>query len=175
MIRHTLRVLCVLAFTLVAIDRLPAPIVEESPTPKPKAVAKKKTDNDDATKPKSEAKAKQSPLAPFVGIWSGPVTGTLTSDGSLPSTEPQTNVTTFRVLNDGTITDKGGQFRAVPSPDGRTLSWSGQATVSGATGRAAYSMQLVGPNSGIFQFNFVLTFSGGGHAVMKGSGTLTKQ
>src|ERR1700674_3229285 len=74
-----------LSLLLATSERLPAPISEiATPTP---TVA---------------PKPKQSPLAPFVGVWTGPVTGSLTTDIGLnvPAT---TSATTFRILSDGMI------------------------------------------------------------------------
>src|SRR5438552_19005396 len=91
--------------TLLSAPRLPAPISEETPTPapKPEAVAKSKSksDNTERAEKKSPPKVKQSPFAPFVGVWSGTVNGGFNSDVGLNVSAPST--TTLRVSNDGII------------------------------------------------------------------------
>jgi hypothetical protein len=160
---------------ILSAHRLPAPISEESPTPKPKAIAKKKASDEDQAKSREESRSKKSPMAKFVGVWTGNVTGSFTSDIGL-NVGPTTTMTTLRVASDGTIQSNNGSYKAGLSPDGRTLTWPYLYADSNGTGRGGASLRLNDQKSAQYQFSVVIAVTGGGgNATMKGFGTLTKQ
>jgi hypothetical protein len=167
------RFLVTLTLLLIAAEDLPAPISEiATPTPTVAPKHKSKQENVERTKPK------QSPFAPFVGVWSGPTTGSLTTDIGLnvPAT---TSATTFRISNDGMIqgnqaNPNQGTTRASVSPDGRVLTWTYQYNDSNGSGQGTASLRLIAPKTASYQVNIIF-FAGGGKGTMKGSGTLTKQ
>ena len=169
--------LVTVAVLVLTTHRLPAPISEETPTPapKPEAVAKSKSksDNTERAEKKSLPKVKQSPFAAFVGVWSGPVTGSFNTDIGLniPAT---TTPTTFRISNDGTIYQGQNVLRTSASPDGRALTWTGQYNAANGSAQATGSLRLIAPNTASYQQDAILNFSGG-NGTMKWSGTLRKQ
>jgi hypothetical protein len=168
-----LRSLLVVTLLVVTAPRLPAPISEiATPTPTVAPKPKSKQNNVERTKPK------QSPFAPFVGVWSGPTTGSLTTDIGLnvPAT---TSATTFRILSDGMIQSNQanlnqGTTRASVSPDGHALTWTYQYSDSNGSGQGTASLRLIAPKTASYQVNIIF-FASGGKGTMKGSGTLTKQ
>jgi hypothetical protein len=170
--------LCCLLF--VSAHRLPAPIVEEekptsAPAQSPKPKPKPKQDTGERTaKQRAEAKTKQSPFAPFAGVWSGPVTGSFNSDVGLniPATK---NVTTFRISNDGTINSGQNVFRGVLSHDGRALTWTYQYSDANGSGRGTGSLRLVAMNTATYETDVFITTNSNGNIKMRSSGTLTKQ
>ncbi len=174
------RFLLTLSLLFVIAHRLPAPISEETPTPAPKleavAKSKSKSDNTERAEKKSPPKVKQSPFAPFTGVWAGPVTGSLTTDIGLnvPAT---TNATTIRIGADGSFyNSQGGPSvpRPLVSADGHTLTWNYQYSDSNGTGHGTASLRLIAPKTASYQVNIIF-FAGGGSGTMKSSGTLTKQ
>ena len=171
------RFICTFLLLVGTAHRLPAPISEETPTPtpKPEAVAKSKSksDNTERGEKKSPPKVKQSPFAPFVGVWSGPVTSSFNTDIGLnvPATA---SAVTLRISNDGIIYTGQDTIRTTPSSDGRALTWTGQSNVANGSGRWTGSLRLITPNTASYQQNMILTFSGG-NGTMRGSGTLRKQ
>ena len=171
------RFLLTLSLLFVTAHRLPAPISEETPTPAPKleavAKSKSKSDNTERAEKKSPPKVKQSPFAPFVGVWSGTVNGGFNSDVGLNVSAPST--TTLRVSNDGIIHSNQATIRANISPDGRALSWPYQYSDSNGSARGGASLRLIGANTATYQFNVIMTLTTYGNVTMKGSGTLTKQ
>jgi len=166
----TLRFLLVVTLFVIPTHRLPAPISEETPTPAPKPEAVAKSDN--AGK-KSPPKVKQSPFAPFAGVWTGIVNGGFNSDVGLNVSAPST--TTLRVSNDGIIQTSQATTRANVSPDGHALSWPYQYSDSNGSARGGASLRLIGANTATYQFNVIMTLTTYGNVTMKGSGTLTKQ
>lgn len=170
------RCIAVLLVTLLfSINRLPAPISEESPAPKPKAAAKKKADDEEGGKSQSESKSKQSLFAKFTGVWSGSVTGSFTSDIGL-NVGPTITTTTLRVSSTGTVQANQASFRAGMSPDGRTLTWPYLYSDSNGTGQGGASLHLIDSKTAFYQHNVIITVAGGGgKATMKGFGTLIKQ
>jgi hypothetical protein len=166
--------LLVFGFIIIAADRSPAPIREESPTPKPKVVAKKKADDEEGGKSQGHSKSKQSPFEKFTGVWTGNTIGSFTSDIGL-NVGPTTSMTTLRVSNDGTVQFNQQSFRPSLSPDGRTLTWPYLYADSNGSGRGGASLRLIDQKTAQYQCSVVIAVAGGGgNATMKGSGILTK-
>lgn len=163
------------AITFLSITRLPAPIFEESPTPKPKAVVKKKTDDEGRAKTQS----KQSAFAQFAGVWTGTTSGRFLADVGL-DTGPVSTTVTLRISNDGTIQATSGtgttqNYKGSVSSDGHALIWPTQYSDSNGSAKGQASLRLTGPKSGLYKVDIIMTLNGAGRAIMNGSGTLTKQ
>jgi hypothetical protein len=164
-----LRSLLILALLLIPTHRLPAPISEiATPTPTVAPKPKSKQENAERTKPK------QSPFAPFVGVWTGTVTGGGNISNGLNVSDVASTVT-LRISKDGMIYTGQSAIKASASPDGRALTWAGQYSVASGSGRWTGSLRLIAPNTASYQQNMILTLSEGGNGTLKGSGTLTKQ
>jgi hypothetical protein len=166
----------VIVVMLVTGHRLPAPISEETPTPapKPEAVAKSKAKSDNAEK-KSPPKVKQSPFAPFAGVWTGSVKGGFNSDIGLNVSA--TNATTIRIGADGSVyNDQSSQnvSRPLLSADGHTLTWNYQYSDSNGTGHGTASLRLIGPKTATYKAEIIVN-TPSGNGVLKSLGTLTKQ
>lgn len=164
------------------VPRSPAPIRDESPTPKPKVVAKKKTDDEGQTKSHEESKSKQSPFGKFAGVWTGTTTGRGLLSVGLDTGNVSSTVT-LRISNDGTIQSTSAhettQFKGNVSSDGQALIWSSQFSGSSSginyTAQAQGSLRLTGPRTGFYKFDMIMNMNSAGKGVMDGSGTLTKQ
>jgi hypothetical protein len=160
----------VIVLLLVTSPRLPAPISEiATPTPTVAPKPKSKQDNAERTKPK------QSPFAPFAGVWTGSVTGGFNSDIGLNVSA--TNATTIRIGADGSFYNSQGS-QNVPRPlisaDGHTLTWTYQYSDSNGTGHGTASLRLIGPKTATYQAEIIVK-TPSGNGVLKSLGTLTKQ
>jgi len=158
-----------------AVTHLPAPIVEESPAPAPKT---KRAEQKSSSEPASGTK--QSPLAPFVGVWRGTVRVTSSSD-TAASNNSSTNSGTFEVLRDGNVrwsTLANGQYRyrakASLSSDNHELRWSYQNFDEKGNVQWAFSLRLADPKTANYQGSGSLT-SPFVSATMTASGMLTKR
>jgi len=176
--KPALAAISVAALLITFAERLPAPIHEESPPPKPKVVAKEKKDDQGSVEARTRTKSKQPPFAQFAGVWTGSTTGRFVADNGL-DTGPASSTTTLTISNDGTIQSMSGgqanQYKASVSSDGHALIWPIQYSDSNGRARGQGSLRLAGSKTGLYNFDAILTVNGGGKAIMKGSGTLTKQ
>jgi len=172
--KFALRFLFIATFLLISVHRLPAPILEESPTPVPKPKIKARSEHQSQESKATESKPS---IKPFVGVWSGIVNGGFTSDVGLNVSKSV--ALTIKVLNDGTIQAtqvSQASSKADLSADGRELTWPYQYSDATGSARGQGSLRLIGPNTASYQANVMMTLSGGsGNAMMRQSGTLTKQ
>jgi hypothetical protein len=164
----------------IAAHRLPAPIHEETPTPKPTIPAQSKPKQENqivASKKKESIPA----ITAFVGTWIGTVSASFTSDVGLNVSGNASR--TVIISSDGTVTyfgQSGGQTgpqsqsKVLLARDGRSASWTNQQIEQGGTSRGTYSLQLIGPNSALYQEDVVIKLSGGSGRA-QGSGTLLKR
>jgi hypothetical protein len=159
------------------VHRLPAPIREEpTPAAKPKVKAKSEHQSQE-----SKAKESKPSIKPFVGTWKGTIAGSFTSNVGLNVSANA--MRTVIISSDGTVTYFGqsgsttspqSQSKIVLSTDGRSASWSNQATVTGGSGHQTCSLQLITPNAASYREELAFT-SDQGNGNMRGAGTLTKQ
>lgn len=175
------RIILVSLLLIASAPPLPAPIFEEA-TPTPKAKAKAKQDNGERTaKQPTHTKTKQSPFAPFAGVWTGTVTVAFRSDVGLNVSGTASR--TVKIAGDGTVyygqSDDGrytGQYksRASISADGRALNWTYQQNTQQGSLRGTYSLRLIGPNAASYQEDGTF-HSSEGNGAGRYIGTLTKQ
>ena len=135
-IRRTVRVLLAIGMLVVSAHRLPAPIVEETPTPKPKAKSSRASAEN---RPKKSAASKPaSTKVSVAGTWTGTASGRI-NQAVFGQTSFSSNYK-IQISADERMADWTSsawifaKFQAPVQKNGRTLNWTTERNdIAGAT------------------------------------------